>query len=166
MWFLRDCASAGPTACALALETDVDPEGSEIEQRLEAYLNGLWEAPRAIVTSEGQAGVLTSSIARGGSLSPSKHSVLTLNDLAASFAISIQRACTNRPTDPNLGLRLRLSLRLPSSTTTRCLSTSTSPGPSSSAPPRASSHASPSGARTRLPRQRGRASAQRKRPRR
>lgn len=99
-------------------------------------------------------------------LSPSTDLRPEAERLAASFAISVQRACTNRPTDPSPGLRQRLSLRLPFSSTTRCLSTSTSPDPSSSAPPRASSRASPSGARTRLPRPRVRASAQRKRPRR
>lgn len=62
-WFLRDCAAAGPDACPLALKTDTDPTGSEIEERLTAYLDALYLQPLGI--SEGPSpGVLNSGAAR------------------------------------------------------------------------------------------------------
>lgn len=64
-WFLRDCAAAGPDACALAHASDKDADGREIERRLEHYLDGLWETPRIVITPDGNVGILHSSVARG-----------------------------------------------------------------------------------------------------
>lgn len=66
-WFLRDCAAAGAGACALALASDKDPAGKEIERRLEGFLNSLWVTPRTVIMPDGNVGVLHSSIARGTS---------------------------------------------------------------------------------------------------
>ncbi|KAL7411374.1 TAP-like protein-domain-containing protein [Mrakia frigida] len=62
-WFLRDCAAAGPEGCALALETDKDASGSEIEQRLTAYLDELYVKPVAISGGD-VPGILSSGSAR------------------------------------------------------------------------------------------------------